>query len=239
MPWLQLAPCSLLWGPVRIVQWIWCLLRLWFGHATTNWLDKKWKCVLGTWGDGLSMLAAGVMELSSLSHPTGLRKNLWTGDNSHVFHHCSLTLPASCLNYSPIAMSWHLMIWWCWALQSVRAMTVEPGLHLLGEGMQASSRWWQHHSHSYYSWDLEVRSEIKINLEGCWSCVQLYTTGSLEDSRKQLIVGNRICKWGRKGLGKEVNKDLRCRSNYWPCKLTRNLQLPSWGPPWVASDRNK
>ena len=89
----------------------WCPLRLWFGHATTNWLNKKRKCVLGTWSDGSSMSAASVMELSSLSHPTGLRKNLQIGDNGCVFHHCSLTLAASHLNYSLIAISWHLIIW--------------------------------------------------------------------------------------------------------------------------------
>ena len=75
------------------------------------------------------MSAASAIELSSLSHPTALRKNARAGGNDHIFHRRS----ASRLNYSLIAMSWHSMIRWCWVLQGDRATTVEPGPHLLRE----------------------------------------------------------------------------------------------------------
>ena len=91
-------------------------------------------------------------------------------------------------------------------------------------------------------WAISMQCIVRLDLEGHQSCVQLYMTRSQKNGRERLIVRNRICKQGRKGLGKKVNKDLGHRSNYWPCKLARNLHLPSsslWGPPWVASDSDK
>jgi len=84
------------------------------------------------------MSAASVIELSSLSHPTALKKNAQARGNGRVFYRRSLSLTASHLKYSPIAMSWHLVIRWCWALHGVRATTVEPGPQLLRGCTQAS-----------------------------------------------------------------------------------------------------